>query len=103
MKTFFYFKENVSFLVYSVAFGTFSGSPLPGGEMEGDGAGCLRCVTGYNGNFCTFSFLFALERVRERRKREVTLFSVLRRLEGGGACLDQMLCPAVFSPFFEAA
>lgn len=69
MKTFFYFKENVSFLVYSVAFGTFSGSPLPGGEMEGDGAGCLRCVTGYNGNFCTFSFLFALERVRERRKK----------------------------------
>lgn len=49
-------------LVYSVASGTFSGSPLPGGEMEGDGAGCLSCMTGSNGSFFSSSLLFALER-----------------------------------------
>lgn len=55
-----------SSVIYSIAFGTFSGSPLPGGDMEGDGAACLRCVTGCNCNFCTSSFLSALERVRQR-------------------------------------
>lgn len=56
------FYENLSFLVYSVALGTFSGSPFPGGEMEGDGAGCLSCMTSCNGSFFSSSPLFALER-----------------------------------------
>lgn len=69
--------------------------------MEGDGAGCLRCVTGCNGNFCTSSFLFALESWTAVN-REVTLSSLLQWLEGGGTCLDQILYPALVSPFFEA-
>lgn len=52
-------------VIYSVAFGTFSASPLPGGGMGGERAGCLRCVMGSNGNFCTSSFLFELDRVKQ--------------------------------------
>lgn len=95
------------FLVYSLAFGTFSASPLPGGETEGDGVGCLSCMTGCNGNFFSSFLLFALERELgsgEWRSHPLPppLSSLLRWLEGGGACLDQMLCPAVVSCFFEA-
>lgn len=98
------FWENASFLVYTVALGTFSGCPLPGGDTEGDGAGCLSCMTGCNGSVFSSSLLFALERVRQLRieKSPPHLSSLLRWLEGGGACLVQMLCPAVESCFFEA-
>ena len=37
--------------------------------MKGDGAGCLRCVTGCNGNFCTSSFVFTLERSSEKSEK----------------------------------
>lgn len=76
-----------SSVIYSVAFGTFSGPPLPGGDMEGDGAACIRCVTGCNGNFFPSSLVFVLERVG--RMDGVTPLSLLL------CFLDQMLCPAV--------
>lgn len=92
-----------SSVIYSVAFGTFSGSPLPGGELEGDRAGCLRCVTCYNGNFCTFSFLFALQSVRQQREaKSPSPLCLSRWSKGGSAHKDQMLWPAKGSFYFEA-
>ena len=43
------------------------------------------------------------ERVRQRRIEKLPpLASLLWWFEGGGTCLNQMLCPAVVSCFFEA-
>lgn len=77
--------------------------------MEGDGAGCLSCMTGCNGSFFQFfSLVCTKERVRLQRTEKSPhpstphLSFLWRWVEGGGTCLDQMLCPVVESCFFEA-